>query len=332
MSATNAVPAGEPVLEIDDLRVAVPGRRLARIVNGVTWSVSAGETLAVVGESGSGKSMTALSATGLAPEAARVSGSVRLLGEELLVMSSERRRKARGRQIGFVFQDPMTSLNPLLPIGRQISESCEEHLGWSRSRARAHALELLDLVGIPDPSRRVDEFPHQFSGGMRQRVMIAMALACEPALLIADEPTTALDVTTQAQIIELVRRLQQDMGTAIVWITHDLGVVAGLADRVSVMYGGQVIEAAEATRLFADPRHPYTEGLLAARPRLGAVTDDLVAIPGSPPLPTQLPAGCAFFPRCHRRSDPRCADHPPPMAEFAPRHWARTWCDTEVER
>ncbi|MDQ3627738.1 MAG: ABC transporter ATP-binding protein [Actinomycetota bacterium] len=331
MSSTVPAP-GHPVLDIRDLRVHVPGRQVARIVNGVSWSVAAGETLAVVGESGSGKTMTALSATGLAPEAARVSGDVRLLGEDLLNASAEARRKARGRHIGFVFQDPMTSLNPLLPVGRQIGETCEEHLGWSPARARVRALELLEKVGIQEPGRRIDEFPHQFSGGMRQRVMIAAALACEPAVLIADEPTTALDVTTQAQILELVRDLQRDLGTAVVWITHDLGVVAGIADRVVVMYGGQVVEQTDVDRLFEDPRHPYTEGLLAARPRLGDVGDDLVAIAGSPPQPTQLPSGCAFHPRCHRRSDSRCADEPPPLTQVAPQHWARTWCDLGEQR
>ena len=323
---------GDVVLEVEDLTVSVPGRPPARIVRGVDWTVRSGQTLAVVGESGSGKSMTALSATGLGPDAASVSGSVRLRGEDLLAMSEGELNRTRGRRIGFVFQDPMTSLNPLIPVGRQVSEAGEVHLGWSRRQGRERAIELLGLVGITDPQRRVDDHPHQFSGGMRQRVMIAMALSCEPELIIADEPTTALDVTTQAQIVALVDDLQQRLGTAVLWITHDLGVVAGIADEVVVMYGGQVVEHAGVDALFQSPRHPYTRGLLDAIPKLGRADETLVAIPGSPPSPKSLPAGCAFYPRCPVKGDPRCADEIPPLALVAPDHQARTWCVAQVQR
>jgi peptide/nickel transport system ATP-binding protein len=316
----------DPVLSIEDLTVTFGTRRgAARAVAGVTWSVAKGETLALVGESGSGKSMSVLAATGLTPRSARVSGSVRLLGEDLLAVEADRRRRLRGRHIGFVFQDPMTSLNPVLPIGRQVTEACEEHLGMSRGQARERAVELLDLVGIPSARDRVDAFPHQFSGGMRQRVVIAMALACDPDLLIADEPTTALDVTTQAQIVELVAGLQERLGTAVVWITHDLGVVAGIADRVAVMYGGRIVEQAGVDELFAHPSHPYTEALLAARPDPAHAGGELPAIPGSPPSPLDLPAGCAFWPRCPVRGDARCEHELPPLSEVAPGHAVRTF-------
>jgi len=315
-----------PVLSIQDLTVSLGTRRgAARAVAGVDWSVRAGETFALVGESGSGKSMTVLAATGLAPEAARVTGRVELLGEELTTMPAQRRRRMRGRHVGFVFQDPMTSLNPVLTVGRQIAEPCEEHLGMSRRAARDRAVELLDLVGIPSAAQRVEAYPHQFSGGMRQRVVIAMALACEPDLLIADEPTTALDVTTQAQIVELIAALQQRLGTAVVWITHDLGVVAGVADTVAVMYGGRIVEQGPVEAVFADPSHPYTAALLAARPEPGRVVAQLPAIQGSPPSPFELPPGCAFWSRCPVRADARCEHELPPLAEVAPAHLVRSF-------
>ena len=314
------------VLSVDDLTVTVGTRRgPVRAVAGVSWQVRPGETFALVGESGSGKSMTLLAATGLAPRAATVTGRVRLLDTELTALPGDRRRKVRGRHVGFVFQDPMTSLNPVLPVGRQVTEAAEEHLGLTRRAARDRAVELLDLVGIPSAARRVDAYPHQFSGGMRQRVAIAMALACEPDLLIADEPTTALDVTTQAQIIELVADLQARLGTAVVWVTHDLGVVAGIADTVAVMYGGRIVEQGPVDAVFDTPTHPYTRALLAARPDPSRRGEDLVAIPGSPPSPLELPPGCAFWPRCPVRADPRCEHELPPLTPVGDGHTVRTF-------
>jgi len=319
--------ASAPVLQIRDLEVTLPTRRgPLRAVAGVNWSVSRGETLALVGESGSGKSMSVLAAAGLAPRSARVSGSVALHGRELTELSDGELRRVRGRKIGFVFQDPMSTLNPVMRVGRQVTEACVAHLGMSRRDARERAVELLDLVGIPSAADRAHQYPHQFSGGMRQRVVIAMALACDPDLLIADEPTTALDVTTQAQIIELVSDLQQRLHTAVVWITHDLGVVAGIADRVLVMYGGRIVEEGAVDDLFAAPAHPYTRALLAARPRPDQERGRLPAIPGSPPNPLALPDGCAFWPRCPVRSDPRCESELPPLREVGAGHLARTFC------
>ncbi|MDX6299203.1 MAG: peptide/nickel transport system ATP-binding protein [Nocardioidaceae bacterium] len=319
-----------PVLRLDDLTVTFGTRRgPAQAVAGVSWEVGRGETLALVGESGSGKSMSVLAATGLTPRSARVAGQVQLLGEDLLADTEPRRRQRRGRHIGFVFQDPMTSLNPVLPIGRQVSEACEEHLGMTRRQARDRAVELLDLVGIPSARERIEAYPHQFSGGMRQRVVIAMALGCDPDLLIADEPTTALDVTTQAQIVELVASLQERLGTAVVWITHDLGVVAGIADRVAVMYGGRIVEQARVDDLFAHPSHPYTEALLAARPDPAHAGGELPAISGSPPSPLDLPPGCAFWPRCPVRGDARCEHELPPLREVGGGHVVRTFYRSE---
>ncbi len=316
----------EPVLSIEGLTVSFNTRRgRARAVAGVDWAVAKGETLALVGESGSGKSMTVLAATGLTPPSAQVGGAARLLGEDLVSMPDARRRRLRGRHIGFVYQDPMTSLNPVLPIGRQVSEACEEHLGMTGRQAAERAVELLDLVGIPSARERAGAYPHQFSGGMRQRVVIAMALSCEPDLLIADEPTTALDVTTQAQIVELVADLQQRLGTAVVWITHDLGVVAGIADRVAVMYGGRIVESAEVDALFDRPSHPYTRALLDARPDPSRTGADLPAIPGAPPSPLDLPAGCAFWPRCPVRGDARCEHELPALVEVGTGHVVRTF-------
>jgi peptide/nickel transport system ATP-binding protein len=315
----------EPVFSVRDLRVSVRTRRgLASIVNGVDLSVERGRTLAVVGESGSGKSMTMLAATGLTPPGVRVDGSVRLLGTDLRAMRGRQLRAYRGRHAGFVFQDPLSSLNPLMTVGRQIGEAYQLLRGRSRVDARRRAIELLDQVGIPEPEQRIDSYPHQFSGGMRQRVMIAMALACEPELLIADEATTALDVTIQAQVIDLVAELQAKLGTAVIWITHDLGVVAGMADEVAVMYGGRIIEQAPVDELFEHPAHPYTRALLAARPRIGD-RSQLAAIPGAPPSPLRLPPGCAFYPRCPVRADARCATELPPLAPVGREHLARTF-------
>jgi oligopeptide/dipeptide ABC transporter ATP-binding protein len=319
--------AGEPVLAVRDLTVQFGTERgRAQVVNGVSYDLRPGETLAVVGESGSGKSVSALALTGLLPmPPARIGGSVRFEGRELVGADEDELCRVRGPGIGMVFQDPMSSLNPVLKIGLQITESLTEHLGLRSQAARSRAAELLELVGIPDPGRRLDDYPHQFSGGMRQRVMIAIGLACEPRVLIADEATTALDVTTQAQIVELVNRLQAELGMAVLWITHDLGVVAGIADRVLVMYSGQVVEEAPVEALYADPRHPYTRGLLGALPVISQPGVDLVTIEGLPPDPAARPPGCQFWPRCSVRDDPRCETEPPPLVEVTPGHRVRSF-------
>lgn len=244
---------------------------------------------------------------------------------DLLTMSAEQRRRVRGRRIGFVFQDPATSLNPLLDVERQLTEGTMEHLGLTRRAARARALELLELVGIPDPQRRLSAFPHQLSGGMRQRVMIAVALACDPDLLIADEATTALDVTIQAQILDAVRDLRDRLGTAVVWISHDLAVVGAIADEVVVMYGGEVVEQAETIELFRSTAHPYTRRLFESRPRLGSDGSALTTIPGAPPDPREVPPGCVFWDRCAERGDARCESSHPDLVEITPGHLARSW-------
>ncbi|MBU8896587.1 ABC transporter ATP-binding protein [Corallococcus sp. M34] len=293
-----------------------------RAVDGVSFSVPAGSTLGVVGESGCGKSLTALSVMRLVPEppARIVAGEVRLRGVDLLSLPEARMREVRGRSLGMVFQEPMTSLNPVHTVGEQLAEGPRLHLGESRRRARERAVELLRTVGIPAPEERVDAYPHQLSGGMRQRVMIAMALACDPSLLIADEPTTALDVTVQAQILELLKRLQAERYMAVLLITHDLGVVAGQCDTVAVMYAGKVVEYAPVRELFAHPAHPYTAGLLRSIPSWDAARGGsaegarprLRAIPGMVPSLRQLPTGCAFRERCERAVD-RCAQVAPAL-------------------
>jgi peptide/nickel transport system ATP-binding protein len=307
--------SNEPVLSVEDLVVRFATRRgPAHVVNGVSWSVEAGETLAVVGESGSGKSVSALSLLGLVPRPpATVTGVARFDGQDLLALPEEALRKVRGPGIGMVFQDPMTSLNPVLTVGRQLTEGMEVHLGLDRQAAEDRAVDLLDLVGIPAPRERLGAYPHQLSGGMRQRVMIAIALSCRPQVLVADEATTALDVTIQAQIVELIAGLQRELGMAVVWITHDLGVVAGVADRVAVMYAGRIVEDGPVDDVYASPRHPYTRGLLASLPVLGERRPSLAGIPGLPPDPVALPPGCAFHPRCPIRADDRCAAEVPPL-------------------
>jgi peptide/nickel transport system ATP-binding protein len=322
------------LFELADFRVRIGTRSgPALIVNGVDWAVNASETLAIVGESGSGKSMSVLAATGLVPSPpARFDGGALFQGRDLLAMDDGERRRIRGRHIGFVFQEPMTSLNPLLTIGRQMTEGARQHLDLSAAEAGDKAAELLSLVGIPEARRRLDAYPHQLSGGMRQRVMIAMALVCDPEVLIADEPTTALDVTTQAQILDLVKRLQERFGMAVVWITHDLGVVADFADQVAVMYAGRIVEMAPTASLYRSPAHPYTRGLLAARPRLGHPDEELATIPGVPPDPRRLPLGCSFWPRCPIRADVRCEVEVPPLAEVGPGHFARTFYRSPDER
>ena len=327
MSAVEA-PARRTVLEVEDVRTRFHTRDgTVHAVNGISFDLGEGELLGVVGESGSGKSVTMLSLLKLLPmpPAEIVSGRARLDGEDLMGLDSEDLRQVRGARVGFVFQDPMTSLNPVLTVGYQLTEPLRVHLGMGRRAARRRAVELLERVGIPAAASRLGDFPHQFSGGMRQRVMIAIALACNPKVLIADEPTTALDVTIQAQILDLVKRLRRESGMAIVWITHDLGVMAGLADRVMVMYGGLVVERASVARLYRNPRHPYTRGLLATLPRLdGTRTARLESIPGQPPNLDRAPAACPFAPRCGHVSE-RCRRRNPPLETVADGHEVACW-------
>lgn len=296
-----------PVLDVRGLKTVFRTRSgEVHAVNDVSFHLRPGELLGVVGESGSGKSVTMMTLLGLlpSPPAELRAGEVLLGGTDVLKMTPEELRTVRGRRVGFVFQDPMTSLNPVFTVGNQLTEPLRTHLGMDKAAATTRAVELLELVGIPDARRRLGDYPHQFSGGMRQRVMIAIALACDPEVLIADEPTTALDVTIQAQILELVRDLRQKLGMAIVWITHDLGVIAGIADRVMVMYGGQVVEQAPVRELFANPRHPYTRALLQTIPSLtGAREARLKVIQGQPPMLTAAPAACSFRGRCAHRFD-----------------------------
>jgi peptide/nickel transport system ATP-binding protein len=324
-----------PLLEVEDLHVRLrTPRGPAAVVNGLSYAVGEGETVAVVGESGSGKSVSVLALLGLLPAGvATVTGRALLHGEDLLTMPPERLRQVRGPGVGMVFQDPMTSLNPVLTVGRQLVEGIRAHGDVSKADARRRAAELLGEVGLPDPHGALDRYPHELSGGMRQRVVIAIALSNAPSLLIADEATTALDVTVQAQIIDLVERLQADHGTGVVWITHDLGVVAGIADRVLVMYGGRCVEDGTVDDVLERPAHPYTRGLLGALPDLATDDDsDLATVPGVPPAPTDLPPGCVFWPRCPVRSDPRCETEQPPLAVVgasagALPHRAATWCE-----
>lgn len=297
-----------PLLEIENLRVEFHTEDgVVRAVDGLSMSIEPGETLGIVGESGSGKSVSSLAVLGLIPQPPGkiTSGRAVFEGSDLLAMSQQQLSRIRGNRISMIFQDPMTSLNPFLTVGQQLMEVTELHLGHSPQQALNHAIGMLEKVGIPGASRRIHDYPHQFSGGMRQRVMIAMALACKPALLIADEPTTALDVTIQAQILELMRELQEVEGTAIILITHDLGVVANMCRRVNVMYAGRFVEEASVDEIFARPKHPYTLGLLESIPRLDAAQDRLTPIRGQPPDLTHMPVGCAFQPRCPNALD-RC--------------------------
>src|SRR5512134_248050 len=301
-------------------------------VNGVSFNLKEGETLGVVGESGCGKSVTMLSLLRLipTPPGKIANGKAFFLGRDLLAMSNEEIRHIRGAQISMIFQDPMTSLNPVLTVGLQLEEPLMLHLGMTREQARDRAAELLGMVGIPRAKDRLGDYPHQFSGGMRQRVMIAMALSCSPQILIADEPTTALDVTIQAQIMDLVRRLRDELGMAIVWITHDLGVVAGLAQRVLVMYGGFIIEEASVADLYANPSHPYTIGLLGSLPRVNDISrEKLFSIEGQPPVLYEKPNYCPFAPRCKYAIE-RCWKENPPLREVAPQHWVACWEDVRT--
>ncbi|MEZ0227316.1 MAG: ABC transporter ATP-binding protein [Planctomycetota bacterium] len=320
------------ILEVKDLRTyfRTDDGADVRAVEGASFHVRAGEVLGIVGESGSGKSVANLSVLRLVPQppAHHPTGEVLFRdkpGEparDLLKAPADAVRKLRGKKISMIFQDPMTSLNPFLRVSRQLTEVVEEHEGKSAAESRERALTLLRAVGIPGAENRIDQYPHQFSGGMRQRVMIAMALMCEPSLLVADEPTTALDVTISAQILELLRRINKERGTAIILITHDLGVVAGMAQRVAVMYAGRVIETAATPQLFARPSHPYTEGLLASIPRIDAARrENLTPIPGAPPDLRAIPPGCPFHPRCPKRFEP-CDKKVPPLLEVEPGHYA----------
>jgi peptide/nickel transport system ATP-binding protein len=320
------------LLEVKDLQTQFPTRSgLVRAVDGVSFYLDRGELLGLVGESGCGKSITALSVMRLiAPPGKIVNGEILFDGKDLLKLSDAEMRQMRGDDIAMIFQDPMTSLNPVFTVGEQIAEALRLHRRLSRRDARRATIEAMREVAIPDPARRVDDYPHQLSGGMRQRVMIAMALACNPKLLIADEPTTALDVTVQAQVLALLKKLQADAGMAMVFITHDLGVVAETADRVVVMYAGRKVEEAEVGELFANPLHHYTRGLLASIPRLdllrgaNAETGRLQEIPGIVPPLFALPEGCAFAPRCPRADD-KCRSERPAYVENKTGHWSACW-------
>ncbi len=328
----------QPALEVTGLRTYFYTRDgIVPAVEDVSFHVDRGETLAIVGESGCGKSMTALSIMRLIPDPPGriVAGEIKLDGKDLMKLSEAEMRDIRGNDISMIFQEPMTSLNPVMRIGKQISEALILHQNMSKAEAMARSVEMLKLVRIPEPERRVKEFPHQLSGGMRQRVMIAMALACNPKVLIADEPTTALDVTIQAQILDLIIKLQDDLGAAVILITHDLGVVAETADRVIVMYAGRKVEETDVRTLFANPRHPYTRGLLASVPRLALVageeseTGRLEEIPGIVPALHSLPEGCAFAPRCKFAID-KCRAERPEYEEKRPSHWAACWRSDEL--
>jgi oligopeptide transport system ATP-binding protein len=316
-----------PVLEVRDLVTRFhTDHGVVRAVNGISYALGKGESLALVGESGSGKSVSALSILGLLPVLGRVEGgTVRLEGRDLLELPRSELRRVRGRNVAMVFQDPTTSLNPVLTVGYQVAEGLREHLKMNDGAARERVAELLELVGIPGARDRLGDYPHQFSGGQRQRIMIAMALACEPSVLIADEPTTALDVTVQAQIVDLVKRLQETLGMAILWITHDLALAAGLVDKVAVMYAGFIVEQAPMRALLQWPRHPYTKGLLRAMPRADGERDErLEPIPGSPPDPREDFRSCPFAPRCPYVVD-RCRQENPPLLDAGPQHASACW-------
>jgi peptide/nickel transport system ATP-binding protein len=316
-----------PLLTVEDLRVVFEGDRgsVTEAVSGVSFSLAPGRTLGIVGESGCGKSVTALSIMRLLPKAgARVSGSVTFEGRELFGLPERQMQDLRGNRLAMIFQEPMTSLNPSFTVGDQIGEALMRHRGLSAGAARATAIEMLERVRIPSPRMRVDEYPHKLSGGMRQRVMIAMALACAPALLIADEPTTALDVTIQAQILDLLAKLRTETGAAIILITHDLGVVAETCDEVAVMYAGEIVEQAPAVRLFSAPQHPYTVGLLGSIPHISVRRERLATIPGSVPSLAGRFVGCRFAGRCPF-ADARCRSQAPPLSDLGAGHLSRCW-------
>ncbi|WFB07593.1 ABC transporter ATP-binding protein [Streptomyces sp. LX-29] len=324
------------LLEVRDLRVEFRTREgVVRAVDGVSCAVDAGRTLAVLGESGSGKSVTAQAVMGIldSPPARVTGGRVLFRGRDLLTAGREERRRVRGAQMAMVFQDALSALNPVVPVGTQLGEMYRVHRGMSRRDARARAVELMERVGIPAARDRAGDYPHQFSGGMRQRIMIAMALALEPDLIIADEPTTALDVTVQAQVMELLAELRRERAMGLILITHDLGVVADVADTIAVMYAGRIVETAPVAELYAAPAHPYTRGLLDSVPRLDRGGGELYAIKGLPPGPGRLPSGCPFHPRCPRARDV-CRTDPPPLADVAPGRTSAChfWKETLGER
>jgi peptide/nickel transport system ATP-binding protein len=340
------VSAAEPLLRVEDLRVEFPSEDgLVHAVDGITYQVHPGKTLGIVGESGSGKTVSSLTTLGLTRrQGARISGRILFEGKDLVTLPDSELQAIRGNEIAMIFQDPLSALHPLYKVGRQLVEALHAHKDIGGQKARDRAVELLGLVGIPDPKRRIDEYPHEFSGGMRQRAMIAMALANDPKLLIADEPTTALDVTVQAQILALVERLQQELGMAIIIITHDLGVVAEVADDIAVMYAGRIIETASAQAVFSSPEHPYTWGLLKSIPRLEATRSEmLVPIPGTPPSLIRPPSGCHFHPRCayarpdHSRIDPALEQVPGEPNHYVacllePEERRRLWADLAAGR
>ncbi len=321
------------LLQVTDLqtRFHTP-EGIVHAVNGISFHINEGETVAIVGESGCGKSVSMMSLLKLirTPPGEISSGSAIYRGNDLLQRSEQEMEDVRGKEIAMIFQDPMTSLNPVLTLGRQLTESLRAHLGFTREQAEERAVELLEMVGIADARRRINDYPHQFSGGMRQRVMIAMALSCSPSLLIADEPTTALDVTIQAQIVELVARIRESLHMAIIWITHDLGVVAGMADRVIVMYAGFIVEEADVDDLYDSPAHPYTLALLAALPRIDRRRDQhLKSIAGSPPNLLVEPHGCPFAPRCEFAIE-KCRDENPALLQIGKNHSAACWVDVKT--
>ena len=321
------------LLDVRDLHVQFDTPEgTVHAVNGVSYQVHEGEAVAVVGESGCGKSVSMMSILGLIPipPGKIAQGSATYNQRDLLALSEDQLERIRGSEIGMIFQDPMTSLNPVLSVERQMTEALQKHYGMTQQQAKARAVELLELVGIPAAAERLSSYPHEFSGGMRQRVMIAMMLACNPSLLIADEPTTALDVTIQAQIVELVIRMREQLGMAMIWITHDLGVVAGMADRVLVMYAGVIVEEADVFRLYERPQHPYTLSLLAALPRVDQRRDGrLKSIPGAPPNLLIKPEGCPFAPRCDYVRD-KCWSQDPPLLPVGPSHRAACWVDVQT--
>ncbi|MDP2661049.1 MAG: ABC transporter ATP-binding protein [Dehalococcoidia bacterium] len=323
----------KPLLEVRDLRTYFDTYDgVVKAVDGVSYHLDEGETLGIVGESGSGKSVGSLTVMGLlpSPPARVVSGEVFFEGRDLLKLNKEEMRRIRGKSISMVFQDPMTSLNPVLTIGRQVSEAIELHLGMNKAESRNRTVELLEMVGIPEAGHRLGAYPHQFSGGMRQRVMIAMALSCNPKLLIADEPTTALDVTIQAQILQLLRDLTSRLGTSVILITHNFGLVAGFVDRVMVMYAGLVMEQASTIELFHNPQHPYTQGLFRSIPRLDEEGERLVPIKGLPPDLRYTPPGCPFNPRCPHVQE-KCQQRPP-LRPIADGHAILCWFDIPYQR
>ncbi len=323
-------PEGSELLAVEDLTITFDTvRGPAQAVSGSNFTIGAGERVGMVGESGSGKSLTGLALLGLTPPAAHVGGAVMLNGRNMLDMSRKELQRSRGQEVSMIFQEPMTALDPVFTVGQQISATFRTHQNVTKAVAKARSIELLAEVGIPEPKRRYSEYPHQLSGGMRQRAMIAMALVCEPQLLVADEPTTALDVTIQAQVLDLILKLTEDHGTALLLITHDLGVVAETCDRVLTMYAGQIVEQCSVDEALERPKHPYTSGLLSAIPRPGVSAEDLRSIPGRVPPPVDFPHGCRFGPRCQHFGSG--CEHPQELVDSGRDRWTRCWKHDELE-